>query len=613
MASNQEPEQPKKKKKRIRSKNKDEPIPGAFDLSAILNSQQTFPLSNNMNGQPYMNNNTNFHNMSMPMMSSPFVTSPTQQFQMGAPYMPCPTPTQASPPQWATELLSKFEAMSVKMNSIDEIKSAVSSVDFKLSEMKGDMNKLSKRVLDVETSQNFISKSFDENIKMHEKTNKKIESDIKKLATECEALRNDMSFIKRDSKNLSDSKVNLQKIFKANEKLNNDLESIKCESMRDNLLFHGIKESEGEDCALIIKSMCENNLEIEDELNIKSAFRLECWINNTCNIEIDDFVCKSIPLSRKKYKQGCGMYVMIRKILSPYVKIIDISYETLIWIRIAKELTGCESDYLIANLYIPPQNSSFYRIHNCDLFYELESQMIHYSAECPNIFVIGDLNARTANMNDYVQNDKLHDSILDRVGDLFTYVADEALSCRNNPDAGTNDYGTKLLNLCKSSGLRIINGRHPDGLSNDFTYSGPRGMSVIDYLLAKPNNIEKVLKFITSNFTTYSDHAPIHVQFKTKCTMQCNDINSNLMDGEESQFFKWNKEFRDLCYNALLVNADDLSSTIANMDIASQDGMDLCINNFTQCLTNVTAPFFQTNAKSKSEIKAKFPKSESKY
>ncbi|VDI57091.1 Hypothetical predicted protein [Mytilus galloprovincialis] len=85
--------------------------------------------------------------------------------------------------------------------------------------------------------------------------------------------------------------------------------------------------------------------------------------------------------------------------------------------------------------------------------------------------------------------------------------------------------------------------------------------------------------------------------------MQCNDINSNLMDGEESQFFKWNKEFRDLCYNALLVNADDLSSTIANMDIASQDGMDLCINNFTQCLTNVTAPFFKQMPKVKAKLK----------
>ncbi|VDI31727.1 Hypothetical predicted protein [Mytilus galloprovincialis] len=68
--------------------------------------------------------------------------------------------------------------------------------------------------------------------------------------------------------------------------------------------------------------------------------------------------------------------------------------------------------------------------------------------------VLGDLNARTANMNDFVKNDKLHDSDLDRVGDLFTYVANEALSCRNNPDAGTNDYGTKLLYLCKSSGLK---------------------------------------------------------------------------------------------------------------------------------------------------------------
>lgn len=44
--------------------------------------------------------------------------------------------------------------------------------------------------------------------------------------------------------------------------------------MCDSLLFHGIKESEGEDCALIIKCMCEINLEIEDELNIKTACRL---------------------------------------------------------------------------------------------------------------------------------------------------------------------------------------------------------------------------------------------------------------------------------------------------------------------------------------------------
>lgn len=117
------------------------------------------------------------------------------------------------------------------------------------------------------------------------------------------------------------------------------------------------------------------------------------------------------------------------------------------------------------------------------------------------------MNARTANSYDFVQNDFLHVSISDRVCDLFTYVADEALPVRRNPDTGTNDYGSKLVNLCKSSGLSIVNGRHHEALDNDFTYSGPRGMSVIDYLLAKQDNFEKICKFIICNFTTCSSYS----------------------------------------------------------------------------------------------------------
>lgn len=58
------------------------------------------------------------------------------------------------------------------------------------------------------------------------------------------------------------------------------------------------------------------------------VFLSECWINNTCDIEIDDFVCKPVSLSRKKHKQGCDVYVMIRKSIAEYVKIIDIVYDT---------------------------------------------------------------------------------------------------------------------------------------------------------------------------------------------------------------------------------------------------------------------------------------------
>ena len=90
------------------------------------------------------------------------------------------------------------------------------------------------------------------------------------------------------------------------------------------------------------------------------------------------------------------MYVMIRKTIADYVKIIDILYDTFVLVKISKEQIGGESDYMIVNIYIPPQNSSFYKIHSCDLFYELENQIVKYTEEGTNIFGMGDLNARTA-------------------------------------------------------------------------------------------------------------------------------------------------------------------------------------------------------------------------
>ena len=50
-----------------------------------------------------------------------------------------------------------------------------------------------------------------------------------------------------------------------------------------------------------------------------------------------------------------------------------------------------------------------------------------------------------------------------------------------------NDYGSKLLTVCKSSGLRIFNRRHSIGMDKDFTFVGPSGMSVVDYLLSSPD------------------------------------------------------------------------------------------------------------------------------
>ena len=148
----------------------------------------------------------------------------------------------------------------LNVNSIDDIKGTVSSIDSKMTEMRSEIDSSSKRVTEVETSQSFISKAHDDSIRGIEKLNKKVEMDIDSMKTK--------------TKTLCESKVNFQKIVKANEKLNTEFESIQSVTMRDNLLFHGIKGNESKDCVVLIKQIIENNLNIEEEIEIKSAFRL---------------------------------------------------------------------------------------------------------------------------------------------------------------------------------------------------------------------------------------------------------------------------------------------------------------------------------------------------
>lgn len=55
-----------------------------------------------------------------------------------------------------------------------------------------------------------------------------------------------------------------------------------------------------------------------------------------------------------------------------------------------------------------------------------------------------------------------------------------------------------------------------------------------------------------------------------------------------------------MCYNALLVHHDNLKSTLDNIDITSQENIDTCVNNFTECFTNIMSPFFKKKSRTRS-------------
>ena len=189
-------------------------------------------------------------------------------------------------------------------------------------------------------------------------------------------------------------------------------------------------------------------------------------------------------------------------------------HDTVIWLKLDKCLFQSLVDIYLAYVYIPPSSSTFYQTYDCDIFADIENQIVEYM-NVGKIMLIGDTNARTSNANDFILNDVLHDDVLRDLGEVLFYGLDSSLPVRVNPDNVVNDYGNKLLTLCKSSGLRILNGRHSLGMDKDFTFVGPRGMSVVDYLLSSPDVFKLIDQFIVSNFNMFSDHAPLHIRLKS--------------------------------------------------------------------------------------------------
>lgn len=79
-----------------------------------------------------------------------------------------------------------------------------------------------------------------------------------------------------------------------------------------------------------------------------------------------------------------------------------------------------------------------------------------------------------------------------------------------------NNKGKHLLTLCSNLGLKIYNGRKKYKKNYQLTCKKEKGSSVIDYLLAKPQEERYIKSFRIGDDTLVSDHNPIHLEIKIK-------------------------------------------------------------------------------------------------
>lgn len=91
---------------------------------------------------------------------------------------------------------------------------------------------------------------------------------------------------------------------------------------------------------------------------------------------------------------------------------------------------------------------------------------------------------------------------------LINYDVGTNETYRVSTDKGINNYGKHLINLCKTTDLRIVNGRkEKDRQSNvNIAFYNVNSTSTKYYLLTEVNSSGTTFDFSTGYYNIFSDH-----------------------------------------------------------------------------------------------------------
>ena len=144
------------------------------------------------------------------------------------------------------------------------------------------------------------------------------------------------------------------------------------------------------------------------------------------------------PKNDKAKKFSGGISIFIKEELKPNISLIPSNSNDILWVKVVvdKQAVDKLKDIVLGIVYISPSNSS-YTVNNAmvndqttwDIL--LDELLIHKINS--NVCLIGDFNAHTGQLKDYIDNDD--DKFLILPDD---YNADAEPAARSNCDAKTN-------------------------------------------------------------------------------------------------------------------------------------------------------------------------------
>ena len=237
-----------------------------------LNTNMSNP--NSVQSMAYNNSQTQFMNSaSAPMhgqaQNSPMFMYPSPLSNQGLGQLvgpgvgppPCPPQTLSftsppSRPEWLNEITEDIKTIKLSINNIDQ---TVSNINMKVTQLESKITAIDRRVEEVEKCCSFVSDKYES----QKNDRKNTKSDIKAVENFCKTM---------EEKN--------KEVDKQKERMYSKLLELESRSMRENVMFFGIEESEDEenDCSEIIMKFCRENLKMQqadiDQIKLDRAHRM---------------------------------------------------------------------------------------------------------------------------------------------------------------------------------------------------------------------------------------------------------------------------------------------------------------------------------------------------
>ena len=258
--------------------------------------------------------------------------------------------------------------------------------------------------------------------------------------------------------------------------------------------------------------------------------------------------------SKKINRYFGGIAIYYRKSLRPGIKFIKDETD-YVWLKLCKSFFGMVKDVYLCLSYIPPEYDNYYKSRGIDSISMIEEDVVSFM-NLGSVMLMGDFNARTGDSLDYIESD-------DFIGvDESWYEPDVMALSRTSCDlASPCARGKRLLDLCRSTRIRILNGRSLGDSFGSFTCYKDKGSSVVDYVILSEDAVKDVAFFHVGDFYgSISDHCYVSSALRVNSTIQIVNKESSMPFPSR---FLWDE--RNIFDFQLAFNQDVISNMFTNV------------------------------------------------